>query len=699
MQTSKKPLILLLLALIPIAWLMAWVFHHYNTSPFYPSYNFPTNASTAVWPDTGTVWKLRGTHAVCLNLTNGQVSRVQASGDFMSLRDSRGVGYEMSSSADQKLQLLAREGNSDNTTTICQLESYLDFTAIYGDRYLIRVVNDQVIALDVQAGVAAESTMIALDTPGLQSVIDAVKVVDERSIFFLPCSVGAPMLVRACTIESGEIRELAKWPVGGSRAQEFVYKDKILSLAPNQKSIEIRSFPDIKNARQLAAGNEILSAWNTAIANRSTLNFSDPNTGKYKTLRLSDLSPIQELGELQLLDLQRGPTNPQSINTLSLYMLAKKDNLVVYDEEKEQVTARFSLDHEYSDAHQINDHQVAVTSNRWGGMIQVLDIPSQSTVATYYPLFWPLVGAVVLSTVVIIWCLLWLRNSTRLGLSLALDWIVLTCVIVLPALYRMLSFDMWSTYSRFSVMIVQAGVLTGLFAVACYLFYGSSRWPYRVIAWFTFVALVGFGLMGAHYTSPTVVQELPGQALLHFVAVASLSLLAAALLRPLLRRVFVASKSENEGEYEALDSKAHTTKATHKRVQMIDWFALTTAIAIVLAGLSLSQQEIDALKASISLTIAGRTTDLVGIVILSVQVVGTQCVAVSLWLTRYRIAHKIGIGLGVIACIILVADPTIVLFAPSYYLELFSIAILLRIVSLTYLLTSAWLWRMRLKAA
>lgn len=380
-------------------------------------------------------------------------------------------------------------------------------------------------------------------------------------------------------------------------------------------------------------------------------------------------------------------------------MLAKKDNLVVYDDEKEQVTARFSFDREYWDAHQINDHQVAVTSNRWGGMIQVLDVPSQQVVASYYPLFWPLVGAVVLSIVVILWCLLWLCNSAGLRLPLALDWIVLTCVLVLPALYRMLSFDMWSTHSRFSVTIVQTGVLTGLFAVACYLYCGSSRWPYRLIAWFAFIALVGFGLMGANYTSPTVMHEFPGQALLHFSGVAALSLLAAAVCRPLLRRVFVAREHEHGDDHEGRNSKTSTTMATHKRVQMIDWFALTTAIAIVLAGLSLSQQEINALKSSISLAIAGRATDLIGIVVLSVQVVVTQCVAVVLWLTRIRLAHKIGIGLGVLACMILVADPTIVLFAPKYYLQSWSTVMLVRVVSLTYLLTSAWLWRMRLKAA
>lgn len=698
MQTSKKPLILLLLALISIASLMAWICRHYNTSPFYPGYNFPSNASIAVWPDTGTVWKLRGTHAVCLNLTNGQVSRVQASSDFMSLRDSRNVGYELSASPDHKLQLLARDGNSDNTTTICQLESYLDFTTIYADRYLIRVKDDQVIALDVQAGSAAESTMIVSDTPGLQSVIDAVNVVDKRSIFFVPCSVVTPMLVRACTIESGQIKELAKWPVGGTRARVLLHEGNILSLAPNQTSIEVRRFEDLNSAQQLTVGSDILSAWSSAVARRSTMTISNVTTGKFQTVRLSDLSPIQELDELQHLDRLRA-SNPQSANTLSLFMLAKKDNLVVYDEVKEQVTSRFSFDHEYSDAHQINDRQIAVTSNRWGGMIQVLDVHSQQVVASYYPLFWPLVGAVVLSIVVIVWCLLWLRNSARLGLPLALDWIALTCVIVLPALYRMLSYDMWSTYSRFSVIIVQAGVITGLFAVACYLFYGSSRWPYRLIAWFAFVALVSFGLMGAHYISPTVMQEFPGQALLHFVAVGSLSLLAAAVCRPLLRRVFVASKPEVESEHEAHDSKNSKTKATHKRVQMIDWFALTTAIAIVLAGLSLSWREIEALKASTSFAIAGRTTDLVGIAILSVQVVVTQGVAVSLWLTRYRIAHKIGIGLGVIACIILVADPTLVLLSPSYYLQIWSTIMLMRIVSLTYLLTSAWLWRLRLKAA
>lgn len=693
MQTSKKPLILLLLALIPIASLMAWVFHHYNTSPFYPGYYFPTNASTAVWPDTGTVWKLRGTHAVCLNLTNGQVSRLQASSDFMSLRDSRGVGYELSASPDHKLQLLAREGISDNTTTICQLESYLDFTAIYSDRYLIRVKNDQVIALDVQAGAAAESTMIALDTPGLQSVTDAVNVVDERSIFFVPCSVVTPMLVRACTIESGQIKELANWPVGGYWVKVLIYKGNILSLAPNQSAIEVRTFEDLKSAHQLTLRSDILSAWGSAVARRSTMTISNVATGKFQTVRLSDLSPIQELDELQHLDRLRA-SNPQSANTLSLFMLAKKDNLVVFDEVKEQVTARFTFDREYSDAHQINDHQVAVTSNYWGGMIQVLDVPSQQVVASYYPMFWSLVGAVVLCIVVILWCLLWLRNSARLGLPLAVDWVVLTCVLVLPALYRMLSYDMWSTYSRFSVTIVQAGVLTGLFAIACYLFYGNSRWPYRLIAWFAFVALVGFGLMAANYTSPTVMQEFPGQALLHFSGVAALSLLAAALCRPLLRRVFVA----REYEHDARESKT-STKATRKRVQMIDWFALTTSIAIVLAGLSLSQQEIDALKSSISLAIAGRTTDLVGIVILSIQVVVTQCVAVSLWLTRIRIAHKIGIGLGMTACIIMVADPTLVLLSPSYYLQIWSTVMLVRLVSLTYLLTLAWLWRMRLKAA
>lgn len=697
MQTSKKPLILLLLALIPIAGLMAWVLLNYNTSPFYPGYYFPSNASTAVWPDTGTVWKLSGTRAVCLNLMNGEVSRVHASGDFMSVRDSRGVGYEMSSSPDHKLQLVSREGISHDTKTICELDSYLDFKTVFAERYLLKVGPEHVTALDVQAGEAADESLLTFDAPGFQPFPTDALVVTQRSVFFLPCSVGASILVRACTIESGQIKELAKWPVGGSRAQVLFYKDNILSLAPNQKSIEVRTFADLNSIQQLTVDSEILTAWSRAAAHKSTMSISNVFTGKFQTVRLSDLSPIQELDKLQPLDWQRGQRDPQSANTLSLFMLAKKDNLVVYDDEKEQVTARFSFDHEYWDAHQINDHQVAVTSNRWGGTIQVLDIPSQQTVATYYPMFWPLFGAVVLSIVVILWCLLWLLNSARLGLPLALDWIVLTCVIVLPALYRMLSFDMWSTYWRFSVTVVHAGVVTGLFAVACYLFYGSTRWPYRLIAWLAFVALVGFGLMGAHYTSPTIAQEFPGQALLHFTTVAALSLLVAAILRLLLRRVFV--ESVHQDEYEDRDSKASTTKATNKRVQMIDWFALTTAIAIVLAGLSLCQQEVDPLKASISLTIAGRRTDLAGIAILSIQVVVTQCVAVILWLTRKRIAQQIGFALGVVACITLVVDPTILLVDPSYYLKIFSIAMLLRIVSLTYLLTSAWLWRMRIKLA
>ncbi len=703
MQTSKKPLILLLLALIPIAILMAWMFRHYNTSPFYPGYNFPSTASTAVWPDTGTVWKLSGTRAVCLNLTNGEVSRVHASGDFMSLRDSRGVGYEVSSSSEHKLQLVSREGSSHNTKTICELDSYLDFKTVFADRYLLKVGPDQVTALDAQAGEAANESLMTFDAPGLQPFPTDALVVTERSVFFLPCSAGASMLVRACTIEAGQIKELANWPVGGSRAQVTTYKGNILSLAPNRKSIELRTFEDLNSAQQLTVDSDILSEWNTAVTHRSTLTYSELTTGKFQTVRLSDLSPIRELDELQPLDWQRGQRDPQSANTLSLFMLTKKDNLVVYDEVKEQVTARFTFDREYWDAHQINDHQVAVTSNRWGGMIQVLDIPSQQTVAMYYPMFWPLVAAVVLSIIVILWCLLWLRNSARLELPLAVDWIVLACVLILPALYRMLSYDMWSTYSRFSVTIVQAGVITGLFAIACYLYYGSLRWPYRLIAWFAFVALVGFGLMGAHYTSPTVMQEFPGQALLHFSAVAALSLLAAALCRPLLVRVFFASKhehgDEHGDEHEGRDSDASMTKSTHKRVRMIDWFALTTAIAIILAGLTLSQQEIDALKSSISLAIAGRTTDLVGIVILSIQVVVTQCLAVILWLTRKRIAQQIGFALGVVACITLIVDPTILLVDPSYYLKIFSIAMLLRIVSLTYLLTSAWLWRMRLKAA
>jgi hypothetical protein len=351
------------------------------------------------------------------------------------------------------------------------------------------------------------------------------------------------------------------------------------------------------------------------------------------------------------------------------------DNLIIYDAVQGRVAAEFKLDEKVWDVHPINDHQVAAVSNRWGGTITVMDVPSKRIVATYYPLFWPLAGAVMLSVAAIVWCLLWLRNSARMQLPVAVDWSILACVLVAPALYRMLSYDMWSTHWRYSTTIVQAGVVASLFAVSCYIFYGNARWPYRLIAWLAVLAGISFGMMQAIRLS-NMVPTFPGQAWLHFVMVAGLSAVAANLCRPLMRRAFVAREE---------------TLAQNRRVQMIDWFALTAALAALLSACAASLPEFDQLKESIGLVMTGPTRDLVAIGTLSVQVVVTQFVAACLFLTRSAIAYRIGWALGGIASVVLVVDPLMTLLSADIYLQFFAVMLLARVVALIYLLTAAWL--------
>lgn len=674
-STSKRPLVLLLLALIPLAGLMAWVFKHYNTSPFYPGYHFPRDASLAIWPDTGSIWHLAGTRAMCLDLSNGRLSSVQAGGDFFTLRDSRGIGYELGPAKEEGFEILARDGLSDSTKVICHLPSYAAFQVVHVERYLLELQTNQVVALDVQAVTSGEGSKMTLATPGLNTALDQPCVVSGQSVFLIPCSSAVPMCVRACTIETGQMKELANWPVGGTQALAVVCDNNIFSLAPNGKSLEVRSFDDLNTVQQLAVDPVILQEWCMSHANLSTLTFADPKTTQFQTVRLSDFSRIDELDGLSTAHWNRFRIYSQPSDPLTLFMRDTMDNLIIYDAVQGRVAAEFKLDEKVWDVHPINDHQVAAVSNRWGGTITVMDVPSKRIVATYYPLFWPLAGAVMLSVAAIVWCLLWLRNSARMQLPVAVDWSILACVLVAPALYRMLSYDMWSTHWRYSTTIVQAGVVASLFAVSCYIFYGNARWPYRLIAWLAVLAGISFGMMQAIRLS-NMVPTFPGQAWLHFVMVAGLSAVAANLCRPLMRRAFVAREE---------------TLAQNRRVQMIDWFALTAALAALLSACAASLPEFDQLKESIGLVMTGPTRDLVAIGTLSVQVVVTQFVAACLFLTRSAIAYRIGWALGGIASVVLVVDPLMTLLSADIYLQFFAVMLLARVVALIYLLTAAWL--------
>ncbi|MDX1926119.1 MAG: hypothetical protein SFV81_06355 [Pirellulaceae bacterium] len=562
-STSKRPLVLLLLPLIPLAGLMAWVFKHYNTSPFYPGYHFPRDASLAICPDTGAIWRLTGTRAMCLDLSNGRLSSVQAGGDFYTLRDSRGIGYELGHAKEEGFAIVARDGLSESTKVICHLPSYAAFQVVHDERYLLELQTDQVVALDVQAVTSGEGSKMTLATPGHNTALDQLCVVSGQSVFLIPCSIAVPRCVRACTIEMGQMKELANWPVGGTRALAVVCDNNIFSLAPNGKSLEIRSFDGLNIAQQLAVDPVILQEWCMSHANLSTLTFADPKTTQFQTVRLSDFGRIDELDGLSTAHWNRFRIYSQSADPLTLFMRGTMDDLIIYDAVQGRVAAEFKLDENVWDAHPINDHQVAAVSNRWGGTITVMDVPSKRIVARFYPMFWPLTGAVLLSVATIVWCLLWLRNSARMQLPVAVDWCILACVLVAPALYRMLTYDLWSTHWRYSTTIVQAGVVTSLFAVSCYLLHGKVRWPYRLIAWLAVLAGISLGLMQVIRFSK-MVPAFPGQAWLHFVMVAGLSVVAANLCRPLMRRAFVAREE---------------TLAQNRRVQMIDWFALT-ALAI-----------------------------------------------------------------------------------------------------------------------
>lgn len=684
-STSKAPLVLLLLALVPLAGLMVWVFKHYNASPFYPGYHFPRDASLAVWPDTG-MWDLAGTRAMCLDLTNGRLSSVQAGYDFLSLRDSRGIGYELGAAKEEGYTILARDGLSDATKVICHLPSVADFRALHADRYLLRMQTDQVVALDVQAATSSEGSMMTLATLGLNPAVDRPYVVSGQAVFLIPCSNAVPLRVRACTIESGQLKELANWPVGGTHAQAVVDGNRIISLAPNGKSLEVRRFNELNTAQQLVVDQVILQQWCMSQANLSTLTLTDPKTAQFQTVRLSDFSRIEALDGLSPAHWNQFRSDWQSAEPRTLFMRGTVDDLIVYDAVQGKVAAEFKLDEAVSDAQLINDHQIAAVSNCWGGTIIVMDVPSQRIVANYYPMFWPLLGAVVLSLATIVWCLFWLRNSTRWRLPLAVDWIVVACVLVAPALYRMLNHEIWSMHWRYSVTIVQAGVVTAFFSASCYLFYGQARWPYRLIAWLAVVGGISLGMMLAHSYSPFVYQTFPGQAWMHFAMVAGLSVVAARLFSPLMRRAF-GSQEDNSHM-----PKGDATQ--NRRVQMIDWFALTTALAMLLAAGAASQPEFDKLLRSIGQVIAGPTRDLVAIGTLSVQVIVAQLAATCLFLSRSAIVNRMGKGLGVIACIVLVVDPLMTLLATNIYLPFMPVIVLARVVALIYLLTAAWLWRM-----
>lgn len=680
-STSKLPLVLLLLSLIPLTGLTAWVFKYYNTSPFYPGYHFPQDASLAVWPDTGTIWKLKGTRAMCLDLSNGRLSSVQAGGDFFSLRDSRGIGYELGAAKEAGFAILARDGLSDATKVICHLPSYAAFQEVHAERYLLKLQTDQVVALDVQTVQLGEGSMMTLATPGLNPALDQPCVIRGQSVFLVPCSSAVPLCVRACTIESGQMKVLANWPVGGTQALPVINGNNIFSLAPNGKSLEVRSFDELNNAQQLAVDPVILQEWCNSHANLSTLTFADPKTTLFQTVRLSDFSRIHEVDGLSTAHWNRFRIDSQSVDPLTLFIRGTMDDLIVYDAVHGRVAAEFKFDETVVDAHPINDHQVAAVSNRWGGTITVMDVSSKRIVARYCPLFWPLAGAVLMSVAAITWCLLWLRNSARMQLPVAVDWSILACVLVAPALYRMLSYDMWSTHWRCSVTIVQGGVVTSLFAVSCYLLYGDARWPYRLIAWLAVSAGISFGMMQVIRFS-SAVPAFPGQAWLHFAMVAGLSIVAAMLCRPLVSRAFGARNRNTQG----LQASAHNV-----RVQMIDLFALTAAFAVLLSACAASQPEFDELKESIGLVITGPTRDLLAIGTLSAQVVITQVVTACLFLTRSLIAYRIGWLLGGIACIVLVVDPLITLIAANIYLQFFAVMVLARVVALIYLLTAAWL--------
>ncbi len=689
-STSKATLVLLLLLLIPLAGLVAWVLKHYNASPFYPGYHFPRDASLAVWPDIG-MWDLADTRAMCLDLTEGRLSSVKAGYHFLSLRDSRGIGYELGQAAEQGYTVLTRDGVSDSTKVICNLPSYADFRAVHADRYLLGLQTDQVVALDVKAVTSGEGSMITLATSGLNPALDRPCVVSGQSIFLLPCSNAVPLCVRACTIEAGQMKELVNWPVGGTQALAVVDGNRIISLAPNGKSLEVRRFDERSTAQQLVVDQVILQQWCMSQANLSTLTFTDPKTTQFQTVRLSDFSRIEALDGLSPVHWNQFRSDRQSAEPLTLFMRGTVDDLIVFDAVQGKVAAEFKLDEAVSDAHIINDHQIAAVSNRWGGTIIVMDVPSQRIVAKYFPMFWPLVGAVVLSLATIGWCLFWLRNSTRGRLPLAVDWIVLACVLVLPALYRMLSYETWSMHWRYSVTIVQAGVVTALFAVSCYLFYGSARWPYRLIAWLAVFGGVSLGMMLAHSYSPAVFHVFPGQAWMHFAMVAGLSFVVAKLFSPLIRRAYGFQYEYSRGPKDIASQ--------NKRVQMIDWFALTTALAMLLAAGAASQPEFDKLMQSIGHVVAGPTRDLVAIGTLSAQVVVTQFVAACLFLTRSAVANRMGWMLGGIACIVLVVDALMTLLAANIYLQFFSVLLLARVVALIYLLTAAWLWRMLMISA
>ncbi len=264
--------------------------------------------------------------------------------------------------------------------------------------------------------------------------------IEGTPYFVCRCTGITPPTSKVYTIDAGLIKEVASWTEGGRAPKATLNGQEILNLAPDGQAIEVRKAPTFDVSERRSAPKEILTNWVDMIDERSTITISIPAS---VSIHLIDCQILR--GFPSWMDLNRAfrPCSPSApSDTLTFFKLpAPNVDLTVYDAVGEKIAAKLEFPYAYDDLQQISANRFAVVDNRLGGTITVYELPAAQIVAIHRPMFLAIdrchrtlrrrAGLVHL----------WLRNSQQRSLPLAVDWLVLATVLIVPSLYRLVIFD------------------------------------------------------------------------------------------------------------------------------------------------------------------------------------------------------------------------------------------------------------------